>query len=281
MRQDKKKKIFFKKSAPKKVALVLGGGAARGFAHIGALKVFKAENISFDLIVGTSIGSLIGASYALGHSFERLEERAMKFTMKDLLDVSLSRMGLAAGNKLNSLVQWVLDGKTFSDLSIPLAVITTDIESGQELVYQTGKLCDVIRASCALPGIFKPVELEGKILVDGGIKDNVPVKVARDLGANKVIAVDVGYYIRKGHMNNMLDIILQSIQIMGEELNIYQSWEADILIKPDLKNIDQLAFDRAKEAIEAGAEAAKRAVPEIKEMLRLTKQHSWKDFLWQ
>jgi len=263
-----------------KVALVLGGGAARGLAHIGVLKVLQAENIPIDMVVGTSIGSLLGAAYALDVPLEKIEQKALSFTVNDLLDISISRMGLAAGNKLDAFIESILDAKTFQDARIPIAIITTNIETGQKVIYTSGKLKDVVRASCSIPGVYKPVELDGKLLVDGGLVDNVPVKVAKDMGANRVIAVDVGYCIKKGHINNLLGVLMQSIQIMGEELNVHQAKDADIIIKPNLKDIDQLSFDRAKEAIELGETAALAVMANLKQLLRIG-HYRWMNFLWE
>jgi NTE family protein len=178
-------------------------------------------------------------------------------------------MGLLSGGKLETAIRDLVDNKKFSDCRIPFAAVTTNIETGEEVVHQTGDLVKVIRASCSWPGIFNPVRIDGKLLVDGGIKNSVPTKIARSLGADYVLAVDVGFCVKTGTIKNIFQMILQSFQITGEELNKYQSYDADFVIKVDLGNIDQAAFEKAREAIHKGVEAAKKAIPHLKKDLGL------------
>ncbi len=248
----------------KKVALALGGGSARGLAHIGVLKVLKRENMPIDMIVGTSMGALIGAAYSIGDSIEAMEADAYTFSANKLLDPTIPRMGLLAGEKLEKAVRELIDHKTFADCKIPFAAVTTNIETGEEVVHQSGELSKVIRASCSWPGIFNPVRIDGKLLVDGGIKNSVPVKIARALGAEYVLAVDVGFCVREGPVKNIFQVILQAFQITGEELNKHQSLGADFVIKVDLGHIDQIAFDKARDAIRMGAEAAESVIQQLK-----------------
>ena len=257
---------LFKK---RKIALALGGGAARGIANIGVLKILKREKIPIDLIVGSSIGGLVGASYCLGVPTYTMEKAALKFSWDKLADFSISRWSVIKGKKLEKIIAEFTDKKTFSDAEIPFAITTTDIETGEELVHTKGNLQKIIRASCSWPGIFPPVVIEGKKLVDGGIRNSIPVKMARDLGATMVIAVDIGFCVKKGKVDNLFQMFIQSIQILGEELDSYQSMQADVIIKPKLLNIDQFAFHRAKRAMQDGEEAAKAAIPKIKKKLRL------------
>lgn len=258
---------FLKKK--KKVALVLGGGSARGIAHIGVLRVLEREKIPIDMIVGTSMGSLIGAAYAAGVTPDAMEADAATFTANKLLDPTIPTMGLLAGEKLETAIRELIDHKTFSDCKIPFAVVTTNIETAEEIVHQSGDMIKAIRASCSWPGIFNPVRIGGKLLVDGGIKNSVPTKIARALGAEYILAVDVGFCVKEGPIKNIFQMILQSFQITGEELNKYQSVDADCLIKVDLGHIDQVAFDKAKESIQKGAEAAELMIPQLKKDLRI------------
>ncbi len=253
----------------KKVTLVLGGGSARGIAHIGVLRVLERERIPIDMIVGTSMGALIGAAYAVGVSVDEMEKRALSFTTNKIIDPTIPRMGLLAGKKLERMVKYLVDDKAFSDCRIPMVVITTDIENGEEVVHQKGNLTKIITASCSWPGIFDPVMVEGRLLTDGGIKNNVPTKTAQELNADYIIAVDVGFCVAKARMENIFQVILQSFQIMGEELNKYQTLSADVAIKVELGNIDQANFERSKEAIEKGAIAADAMIPQIKKDLHL------------
>jgi len=257
---------IFKK---RKIVLVLGGGSARGFANIGVLKVLEQERIPIDLIIGSSLGALTAALYSLGMPTHRMEEAAFQFTADKLTDLSISKMSLLKGKKLAKVIEELLEKKGFSDTRIPLAITTTDIETGEELVHTKGNLHKLVLASCSWPGIFPPVEIDGRKLVDGGIRNSIPVKMAKQLGATKIIAVDIGFCVKKGKIENLFQLFIQSIQILGEELDTYQSMQADVVIKPKLHNIDQLAFDKSTQAIRDGEEAAKAAIPEIRKKLNL------------
>jgi NTE family protein len=252
----------------KKVALVLGGGAARGIAHIGALRVFERENIKFDLVVGTSIGAFIGAHYALGNDLRAAEELALKFKVAESLDFVIPpTLGLIKGNKVYEIIKSALEDRTFSDLKVPLAVVAADIENGEEVVFTEGLLREAVRVSCSYPGIFVPQRIGGRLLVDGGIINTVPVSVARRMGVDIVVTVDVGFCVQAGEIKTLPGIILQMYQIMGDQLNQYQSQDADIIIRPDLVAIDQLAFGKAGIAIESGERAAMEKLSDVKKIL--------------
>lgn len=252
----------------KKTALVLGGGSARGMAHIGVLKIFQKAGIKFDLVVGTSIGAFIGAYYALGKDIRGAEEMALKFNINQNLDIIIPpTMGIIGGNRIYDLIKSMVDAKTFADVQVPFAVVAADIESGEEVIFTEGPLAEAVRVSCSYPGIFTPHRVHGRLLVDGGILNTVPVSVARRMGADIVVAVDVGFCVQAGEIKNIFGIILQTYQIMGSELNRYQSEQADIVVRPDLAGIDQLAFAKAKMAIESGERIAIEKLPEIKHKL--------------
>ena len=253
----------------RKVTLVLGGGSARGVAHVGVLSVLERENIPIDMIVGTSMGALIGGGYAVGVPLRVMRERAEKFTTNQLLDPTIPAMGLLAGEKLESVIRDLMDERTFEDAKIPLAIVTTDIEMGEEVVYRHGNLVKIVRASCSWPGIFNPVRIDGRLLVDGGIKNSVPTRIAKELGADYIIAVDVGFCVKKVKIDNIFQMILQSFQITGEELNRHQSLLADRIIKVELGDMDQAAFSRGAEAVEKGVEAAELMIGHIKKDLRI------------
>lgn len=249
-------------SEKKKTALVLSGGSARGLAHLGVIKVLKREGFKFDLVVGTSIGALCGATYCLGRSSEDIEKLALKTSITELVDVTISRMGLTEGNKLENVIRSAVDSKTFEDLKIPLVVTAVDVETGEEVCFTGGNLVKIIKASCALPGIYKPVEIGGRLLIDGGMKQHLPTEVAKRMGADFIVGVDVGFCVRKGKVRNMLAVIMQAVQIMGEELSRHQSSKADIIICPKLGDkIDQLSFSKAQFIMKKGEEAAEEALP--------------------
>lgn len=252
-----------------KIALVLGGGSARGLAHIGFLKVFKKYNIPVDLIVGTSIGSLAGACFSLGIPISKMEAIANKITWRQLTDFIISKMGFLEGKNFEKIISEATEDKGFDNLNIPLAITATDIEKGELVVYTSGNLQKIIRASCSIPGIFLPIRMDGRTLVDGGIKNTVPSEVARRLGAKFIIAVDVGYCIKKGRVSNIFQVVFQAIQISGNELNKHQSKQADFPIKIHLSDdIDQMAFDKSEEIIEAGVKAAEETMPILIEQLK-------------
>jgi NTE family protein len=256
------------KTDNKKTALVLGGGAARGIAHIGVLKVLKRHKLPFDIVVGTSIGSLMGAIYALGLSLKNLEEIALKTTWKDLSDFALSKTGFLEGRNLERIIEGLLEDKGFLDLKKIFALVATDIENGEEVVIKSGNLSKAIRASCSIPGIFIPVRIDGRLLVDGGLRSTVPSETARLMGADFIVAVDVGYCVRKGRISNIFQVLFQSIQIIGSELNKHESSHADVVIEVPLgENIDQMAFDKAAEIIDAGEKAAEDAMPGLLDLM--------------
>lgn len=253
----------------KKTALVLSGGSARGLAHLGVIKVLKREGFKFDLVVGTSIGALVAAAYCLDRSLEDIEKLALKTSVTDLVDVTISRMGLTEGNKLENVIRLAVGSKTFADLKIPLAVTAVDVETGEELYYTSGDLVKTVKASCSIPGVYKPVELHNRLLIDGGMRQHLPTDIAKKLGAEFIVAVDVGFCVKKTKINNMLAVIMQAIQIMGEELGRHQSANADILIKPQLGDkVDQLSFNKTPFIIKKGEEAAEEALPLLRKHIR-------------
>jgi len=256
----------------RKTALVLSGGSARGLAHLGVIKVLKEEGFKFDLVVGTSIGALIGAIYCLDVPIEEIEKIALKTNAMDLLDITISRLGLTEGNRLENIIRQSTQNKGFKDVKIPLAITAVDVETGDELYFTSGDLVKTIKASCSLPGIFRPVELNGKVLIDGGMKQHLPVDIAKKLGADFIVGVDVGFCVKRGKINSMLGIIMQSIQIMGEELSRHQSDNADILITPKLGcEADQMAFSKAAFIIQKGEEAAREALLMLKKYIKVEK----------
>jgi NTE family protein len=256
----------------RKIALVLGGGSARGLCNIGVLKVlekhFGRDNMPFDMIVGTSIGSFIGAAYSLGVTPEEMEERSLKFTLLKLVDIGMHPTGLIKGDKLESIIiDTIGTNKGFEDMKYPFALTTTDIETGEELVHTSGDLIKLIRASCSWPAIFSAVEINGRLLADGGVRNSIPTKAACKMGATFVLAVNPGFAVKNQKINSLMQATVQMVQIMGEELNAYQAKVADVVIKPDLMNIDQFDFDKGEVIIKQGEIAAEEAIPKLKRKL--------------
>jgi len=256
--------LFFKK---RKVALALGGGAARGFANIGVLKVLEREHIPVDLIIGSSMGALVGAVYSLGRPVQWLQDEAEKFTWRQVTDMAFPRVAVTKGEKLAKIVKKLTEDKQFPDCRIQTAITATDIRTGQELIYTSGNLQEVITASCSWPGFFPPIRMDGRLLADGGLRHSVPVKWARELGATFVIAVRVGFEPQNIAANNIFQLMVQSIQIMGEELDKHQSMQADVIVEPKLAGVTQLDFHKAHEIIEGGEKAAEKVIDIIKRKL--------------
>jgi len=252
-----------------KVALALGGGGARGFANIGVLKVFERENIPVDILLGTSMGALAAVSFSLGTKAAELKEYALKFKPQDIADITFPKIALLKGEKLSVMVDELTGGKGFKDCKIPVGITATDINNGQELLYTSGNMQDIVKASCSWPGFFPPVMVDGRLLADGGLRNSIPVKWAKDMGATFVIAVKIGFAPQEIKADNILEVMLQSVQVLGEELDRCQSIQADIIIEPDMKRITQLDFDRSMDIIISGERAAINNVRKIKKALGL------------
>ena len=270
---------------PPKVALVLGGGFAKGGAHIGVFKALEHIGLKIDLIVGNSIGGLMGAIYAAKGSYEWLEQAALEFKWKTVADWSFPRLSLFKGEKLMQFLETALVYPSFDDLSVPLAVIATDLVTGDEMVlcgqslydrrkalktaespgveFMVAPLPQSVRASCAVPGIFSPVTLGGRLLCDGMVLDNVPVKIARALGAEFIIAVDLSYEGRSGEATNIISILLRTQALMGAAMSRFEMTGADVVIKPDLSGQRFNDFSHTPAVIQNGYEAAMSAVEEI------------------
>jgi len=255
--------------APPKVALVLGGGAARGFAHVGVIRILEQEKIPIHMIVGTSVGSLIGAIYASDPNSLNLERLSFSIERDDIYDYSViySKMGPVQGEKLEKFVQTKVKAKTIEKMKIPFYAVATDLNAGNTLVFEKGSVAKAVRASCSIPGIFQPLEMGGKMYVDGGVTNNLPVDVARAKGADIIIAVNISKNIQNPQINSLIDVILQSISIMGRELVTYKSRSYDVLIEPNVGDVGITDFSQRKRLMEAGLLAAKQALPRIKKLI--------------
>lgn len=247
---------------------MLGGGGARGLANIGVLKSiekhFGRGKLPVDMIIGTSIGSMIGAAYALGVPVEKLEEEALNFNWQKIADFGFKPTGFVKGDKFEKIIVDLVDSKSFEDMQIPFALVTTDVETGDEYVHTSGNLVRLIRASCSWPGIFSVVDIGGVLHADGGLRNSIPTKAAKNLGATFIIAVNPGFGIKSHKLSNALRALIQTVQIMGEELNDYQAASADVVIKPVMRDIDQFDFSKAAEIIKFGELAAEEKIHELK-----------------
>jgi NTE family protein len=254
-----------------KIALVLGGGAARGFAHVGVIRALEQEKIPIDMIVGTSVGSLIGAIYAADANSFELEWTAFSLEKDDLFDYgilsAITGMGAAKGDKLEEFVKSKVSVQNIENLKLPFAAVATDLNRGTRMVLDRGPVAKAVRASSAIPGVFNPVEYQGRTLVDGGVIDNIPVSVARERGADIVIAVDISENVANFNITNIIDVMLQAVTIMAAENVKYKRKEADVLISPAVGNVGMLDFTQKKRCMQAGIEATQKAMPEIREKI--------------
>ncbi len=273
-----------------KVGLALSGGGARGLAHIGVLKVLEREGIPVDFLAGTSMGGVIAAGYAAGFDAGYLEREALRMgrlrNLIGLLDRSLPKLGLFEGQKVQRYLAKHLGGITFDELVIPLALVAVDLETGEEVVLRDGRVVDAVRATISLPGVFAPFRLDGRLLVDGGVLNNLPADVVREMGAEVVIAVDVG--IKLEDLPRLLEAERQRlpltqipliIETLRRTVGIMEGWitaqklaeaRPEVLIRPALSDDFSLfaGFNRAAECIAAGEEAATAALPGIRKALR-------------
>jgi NTE family protein len=253
------------------IGLALSGGAARGLAHIGVLRALTENNIPVDYIAGTSAGSLVGGAWAAGMALDEIEDIGMKLRWRDIGRMTMSRLGVQSNARLEDYLRSVLPVARFEELHIPLAVVATDLHSGQPVVMRDrGDVPFAIRASCAIPGLYIPVTDEGgRQLVDGGLVSVIPSSACRALGAEIVIAIDVNAegatFI--GPAQSIIGVVLQSMLLVQRTASLYQTAVADMVIKPRVGHIrwDELA--RAKELIAAGYEAGLASIPEITQII--------------
>jgi NTE family protein len=256
------------KRAPK-IALVLGGGSAKGFAHVGVIRVLEQEKIPVHMIVGTSVGSLIGGIYAANPDSFQLEWLSYKIERGDILDFSIaySKLGPVQGARLESFIDQNVKIKKVEETKIPFTPIATDLNTGETVVLEKGSLAKAIRASAAIPGIFVPVTFDNRMLVDGGVTNNMACDVARARGADIVIGVNLQKDVRNFQMDSVIDIIAQSINIMMRETSKGKIRAGDVLIEPEIKGVGLFDFSQKKLLVEEGIRAAKKAIPRIRQAI--------------
>ena len=255
----------------RKLGLAFGGGFARAVAHIGVLKVLEEEKIPIDLVAGTSAGAILGAAYCAGLTAREMEEMAITSRFRDFARLTLSRYGLYASDRMANFCERVLKIKNFEDLKIPLAVTATDVRTGDPVVFTKGPLVDPMRASCAYPGMFPPVEVEGRSLIDGMLAYSVPTTPLREMGADFVI----GVYLSadsSGHPapRHLLEVIGLCLSIAEVKMRHLWKKDADLVVEPDIHGFSFDCFDRAKELIANGQKAARAALPQLRRLLRLS-----------
>jgi NTE family protein len=268
-----------------RLGLALGGGGARGYAHIGVLRVLEREGIPIDYLAGTSMGGLVAAGYATGMTSDQLEAEALAMRTWRLLDLSLSSMGLLEGKRLRQLLVRIFGEREFADTRIPLRLTAVDLDKGEELTLGEGSLVDALRATVSVPGVFCPAVWRGRLLVDGGVTNNVPADVARAMGAEVVIAVDVAkpdFLPLAGEtaarrivvpglarVSPLLGTMIRSVAIMQAEILRHRlaSAHPDLVIRPGIGAVNIEDFDRAAEVIPTGQAAGELALPRIRQLL--------------
>ena len=252
---------------PPKIALVLGGGAARGFAHVGVIKMLESQGLAPDIIVGTSAGSVVGALYAAGITGFDLQRRALDLDEKSVSDWALPNRGFIKGESLQKYINDAVKGRAIDKLAKPLGVVATDLHSGESVVFRRGNTGMAVRASSSVPGVFQPVTIDGREFVDGGLTSPVPVKAARDMGADIVIAVDISQEPLRAKVQGTIDVLLQTFLIMGRTIAAQELQSADVVVSPATAELASANFDSRNLAILEGEKAALAAVPRIRERI--------------
>jgi NTE family protein len=250
-----------------KIGVALGGGGARGFAEIGVLRVLEQEKIPIDLVVGTSVGSLIGALYADSGSVLDLEFAAVNVQQEDLFDygaLAVFSGGFVKGDRLEAFLDRTLKHKNIENMLVPFAAVAVDLRTGETVVIDSGPAGTAVHASSAIPGVFVPVERDGRTLVDGGVSDPVPTDIARRKGAGVVIAVTIPADVPAVAPKSPIAVAYHAVTIMSAEIAECRVREADVVIRPDVGDVAYDDFGQKKRLIEAGAAAARKAIPAIR-----------------
>jgi len=261
---------------PIKIGLALGGGAARGFAHIGVIKTLEAQGIVPDIVVGTSAGSVVGALYAAGNNGFALQRLALEMDEAAISDWAIplfaKATGVLKGEALQNYVNKTVRDVPLEKLKIPFGAVATDLKTGAPILFRRGNTGIAVRASSAVPSVFQPVRIGERSYVDGGLVAPVPVKFAREMGADFVIAVNISSQPEIQAAASSLDVVLQSFAIMGQRLNFYELKEADVVLQPKLGAMKGADFNGRNLAILAGEQVTLEAIREIKEKLRLKRE---------
>jgi NTE family protein len=252
-----------------KFALVLGGGAARGFAHIGVIQVLEESGIKPSMVLGTSAGSVVAAIYASGKTGAQLQRIADVMDQSALTDwnISILKRGMMRGEALERFIRQQTGYKNIEQLPMPLGVVATDLQTGEGILFQKGDIGTAVHASSAVPSIFEPVKVGGKEYVDGGLVSPVPVRYARQMGADIVLAVDISSAPEGNPSDDMFKILLQTFNIMSKSINSFELAKADIVVRPSLLGVSSIEFANRQQSIDAGRAAMKQALPKLRALL--------------
>jgi len=252
-----------------KLGLALGGGAARGFAHIGVLQVLEEEGIKPQMVVGTSAGSVVAAFYASGKTGQQLQWLADTMDESQFTDWAnpFTGRGMLRGEALGKYINSQLNGMKIEDMKLPLGIVATDLRTGDGVLFRRGDVATAVRASSAVPSVFEPVRIAGKDYVDGGLVSPVPVRYAKQMGADLVLAIDISSRPEDAKTSDMLKVLLQTFSIMGKSISQLELVQADVVVRPALPDIGSTEFSARKKSIEAGRAAMKQALPQLKALL--------------
>lgn len=257
---------------PAKIALVLGAGASKGFAHVGVLKVLEINKVPIQMIVGTSVGSFVGSLYAYGYDAYALQKISLGLERSDVAEITIPDNGFLKGDRLRDFINTKVSNSAIEKLKIPFYAVATDIKDGTSVVFHSGNTGMAVQASCAIPGVFQPAKFSGTSYVDGGVVKPLAVDVARQHGADIVIAVDISSGVDSVVPTSTIDTIMKSIQIMYSKMSLIPISQADVVIKPVVGFMGSADFKRRNEAIMEGEKAAMAAMPRINELLAKLRQ---------
>jgi NTE family protein len=254
---------------PPKIGLALGGGAARGFAHVGVIAALEEAGIKPDLVVGTSAGSLVAAIYASGKNAAQLQQVAMGMEEAEITDWTLPFFGrgMLRGEALARYVNLQVGNKLLESMLVPLGIVATDLRTGQGALFQRGDTGMAVRASSAVPSVFNPVKIGANEYVDGGLVSPVPVRYARQMGAELIIAVDISAAPEGNLADSQLQILLQTFAIMGKSINSFELKDAELVVRPELVGVKGGDFTAKRRSIDAGKLAMQRALPQLKALI--------------
>lgn len=254
---------------PLKIGLALGGGAARGFAHVGVIAVLEEAGLKPQIVVGTSAGSLVAALYATGKTSAQLQQTALGMEEAAITDwmLPIFGRGMFRGEALARYVNELTANRLIENMAIALGIVATDLNSGQAVLFQKGDTGTAVRASSAVPAVFVPVRINGRDYVDGGLVAPVPVRFARQMGADIVIAVDISNPPEANPATDTLQILLQTFAIMGKSINQYELRDADVVVRPSLVGLKSADFSARQRAMDAGRAAMLAALPALKAKL--------------
>ena len=247
-----------------RIGLALGGGAARGFAHIGVIQVLEENGIRPDMVAGTSAGSLVAAMYASGKTGPEMANLALSMDEGAITDWAFPTRGLIRGEALARYVREQTGGKNIEQMRLPLGIVATDLDSGAAILFQRGDTGVAVRASSAVPAVFQPVKIGAREYVDGGLVSPVPVRFARQMGAELVIAVDISSPPDGAATSDVMKMLLQTFAIMGRSINSFELRDADIVLRPSLVGVGSADFTARKRAIQAGRDAATVALQALR-----------------